>query len=280
MNRTLTFIMTCILTLALAACGGTTVAPTPTPAQNATAVPTIVETTPKPVATETVVPAPTIEEATPTSTITATPAVRGTAIPIPTETIVPTATTPVRGTPEPLPTEAPVDDSLGLAVPMTVELLKNSEYLIPSAYGTPVQLEEGVYEDRSDPNATLFVRLLEENIAYGDVDGDGLEDAVIPFATNTGGSGVFMDIIVVSGESGTVGQLASAFLGDRVVLNSITAAPGIVTVNMIVSGPNDPSCCPTLEVTVPFIYENGTLTPGEGIENGTVPLPTQEGAPQ
>lgn len=273
MKQTLSLLITCIFMLALAACGGTAATPTPDTEQPIT--PTA-ETTPETVATATTVPEPT---ATPAPTETAVPTetppdVRGTPVPAPTETVVPTPTPPVRGTPVPVATEAPVDDSLGLAVPMTTDLLKNSEYLIPSAYGDPVQLEDGVYEDRSDPNATLFVRLLEEHIAYGDVDGDGLEDAVVPFATNTGGSGTFVDIIVVSGKEGTVTQLADTFLGDRVILKTITAEVGLVTVNMITQGPTDPFCCPTLDITVPFTYEAGTLTAGPVVENGTVtPVP-------
>lgn len=273
MKRTLTLLITCLFLLTLVACGGT--APTPTPDTGEPINPTA-ETTPATVATATTAPEPTATPA-PTEPVVPTetpPDVRGTPVAGPTETIASTPTTPVRGTPEPLATEPPVDDSLGLAVPMTTDLLKNSEYLIPSAYGDPVPLENGVYEDRSDPNATLIVRLLEEYIAYGDVDGDGLEDAVVPFATNTGGSGTFIDIILVTGKEGTVTQLANTFLGDRVMLKTITADVGVVTVNMVTQGPNDPFCCPTLDVTVPFTYEAGTLTAGAVVENGTVtPVP-------
>lgn len=268
MNRIFTISVTILLTIGVVACTtGTT--PTPEPSQGGTAT---AVTTPETVATATATATavPTIAEPTlaaPTATIANTPSVRGTAIPAPTETAAPTPTTPIRGTPEPLPTQGYVDDSLGLAVPMTLDLLKNSEYLIPSAYGEAVQLEEGIYEDRTNPNATLFVQLLEENIAYGDVDGDGLEDAVVPFATNTGGSGVFIDIILVSGESGMVGQLAAAPLGDRVIISAISATTGTVTVNMITAGANDPACCPTLEITVLYTYADGILTAGEIIEN-------------
>jgi hypothetical protein len=266
MNRIL-ITLTVLLALLMTACGGTATPDNGGQNPEPTAV-----TTPEPVATETSV----VE---PTATVVNTNTPAPTETPVPTETIAPTETVPVRGTPEPLPTATVpvrgtpepiptyVDDSLGLAVPLTTDVLKNSVYLIPSAYGNPVQVEDGIYEDRTDPNATLFVRILEAFIAYGDVDGDGLEDAVVPFVTNTGGSGNFVDIILVSGKSGDVAQLASAFLGDRIAIQSITAELGTVTVNMITQGPNDPFCCPTLNVTVPFAYENGELIPGDIIEN-------------
>jgi hypothetical protein len=263
MDRTRHFIFAALVTLALAACGR---AATPTPDSGQAVNPTA-ESTPAPAATAAATePAaePTTAAIEATSTVlltiapepTGTTPVRGTPVPAePTET-----PDPVRGTPVPLPTDGPVDDDLGLAVPLTTELLKNSTYLPPSGYGDPIELVDGLYQDQSDPNMPLTVRLLEETIAYGDVDGDGIEDAVVPLATNTGGSGVFMDIVLMSGESGTAAQIASAYLGDRVIINEITAQLELVTVNMVIAGPNDPSCCPTQEVTVTYAYREGTLT--------------------
>lgn len=276
MNRIL-ILITVLLALLMTACGGAT---TPTPDTNEQTTQPTVATTPAPAATEVATAEPTSEpttaptipaEATEPAAPTETVPVRGTPEQLPTET------PPVRGTPEPLPTY--VDDSLGLAVPLSPDLLLNSVYDIPSAYGEPVQLIDGMYEDRSDPNATLSVRILEDFIAYGDVDGNGFEDAVVPFVTNTGGSGNFVDIILVSGKSGTVGQLAATFLGDRVALQSITAEMGTITVNMITQGPTDPFCCPTLNVTVTYTYEDGTLTESNYIENDTTLLPDTEGLP-
>lgn len=87
----------------------------------------------------------------------------------------------------------------------------------------------------------------------------GVEDAAVILASNTGGSGVFIDLAAVLDEEGEPRHVASAFLGDRPQINSVTIAEGVITVDLVTQGPEDPFCCPTLPLTVSFTLQEDAL---------------------
>jgi len=81
---------------------------------------------------------------------------------------------------------------------------------------------------------------------YGDLNEDGSLDAAAVMATDPGGSGTFYTLeAFLSQEDGLI-HSATYALGDRVGLQNITAEDGLVTVNMLTAGPDDPLCCPTV----------------------------------
>jgi hypothetical protein len=80
--------------------------------------------------------------------------------------------------------------------------------------------------------------------AFGDLNGDGASDAVVLLAENGGGSGVFISLLVMLNQGGLPYQAAAAELGDRVLINGAKIDSGRVELDMVVHGPNDPSCCP------------------------------------
>ena len=92
------------------------------------------------------------------------------------------------------------------------------------------------------------MRLVEAVSASGDLDGDGVADAVALLAANTGGSGTFEYAVAMLDRGGQPVQAGYELLGDRVIVNHITIANRQITVDMIASGPNDPLCCPTQHV--------------------------------
>lgn len=60
-----------------------------------------------------------------------------------------------------------------------------------------------------------------EQVALGDVDGDGKGDAVIVIGYNGGGSGYFVNLVAVLNKNGRPVQGASYDLGDRVIVKSL-----------------------------------------------------------
>jgi heat shock protein HslJ len=110
-------------------------------------------------------------------------------------------------------------------------------------------LENGEYREPAAPDsAEEIVVLLTDSVATGDLNGDGIPDAAVVLATNSGGSGVFIDLAVVVVEDGQPVNVAITPLGDRVQINSLTIQDGQIVVDMVVQGPDDPMCCPTQQV--------------------------------
>jgi len=143
----------------------------------------------------------------------------------------------------------------------TTEQLKNTTY--HAVLDEPVTLSDGVYEGSPHTNMSASrptVRLLESPIVSGDVTGNGLDEAVVMLATNTGASGVFFHLAVVRNQGGAPQHIGMIPLGDRVKVNSLEVVDGTIVVNLVEHGPGDPMCCPTLAVHREWKLQGGELT--------------------
>ncbi|MCA9994096.1 MAG: hypothetical protein KDE56_00030 [Anaerolineales bacterium] len=103
------------------------------------------------------------------------------------------------------------------------DTLSNMVYQVEQTQDGSARLGVGTY--REAPRTV--VRLLSPH-AYGDLTGDGVAEAVVVLGTNTGGSGFFMNLIVVAAVAGQPQQLASTYLGDGVQIDSIAVEDGII----------------------------------------------------
>ncbi len=171
-----------------------------------------------------------------------------------------TACVPIAVTEQP-PTLAPFSPTLPAAatvpapVPtptlpvLTPEVLKNMAYDLPVSQKT-VKLVDGKYQAASG-EAPLSVGMAEP-IAFGDLNGDNNDEAAVVLGENTGGTGTFQSLIVVTSQAGAPVQVAAFHLGDRVRIEAITIQDQRVTIDMIVHGPQDPLCCPTVPVSETF----------------------------
>lgn len=134
------------------------------------------------------------------------------------------------------------------AAELDVNQLKNSKYFIPSfenpSQGEWVQLKNGEF-NRRDPHNPLFVKIVD--IAVGYLSNNQSQDAAVIYGYNTGGSGFFVVVCAVINEKGKPKNIALADLEDRVKINSLRIQSGKIIIDMVVHGPNDPSCCPTVK---------------------------------
>jgi hypothetical protein len=126
---------------------------------------------------------------------------------------------------------------------LTLDLLKNGTYHTP-AYDRTVTLVNGSYSDGSGASA-FSVQMLGV-YAFGDLNGDGKADAAIILSENGGGSGEFESVVAVINQGGKPHQVSQAHLGDRVQIKSADISSGVIHLDMLVQGPNDPMCCPSL----------------------------------
>ncbi len=150
--------------------------------------------------------------------------------------MVPTLTNPAIATDTSV---APTPISGGL----TLDMLRNGTYHTP-AYDRTVSLVNGSYSDVSG-SGTFSVQML--NVyAIGDLNGDGKNDAAVILAENDGGSGVFESVVALVDQAGAPHQVSQAQLGDRVLVNSVDISSGVIHLDLVVQGPSDPLCCPSL----------------------------------
>ena len=126
---------------------------------------------------------------------------------------------------------------------LTLDMLRNGTYHTPF-FNRTVTLVNGSYSEGS--GATLFKVDMLAIYGFGDLDGNGKADAAIVLAENSGGSGTFESLIAVTNQSGAPHQAGQAQLGDRVLVNSIDISSGVIHLDMVVQGPADPLCCPSL----------------------------------
>jgi len=144
---------------------------------------------------------------------------------------------------------------------LSLEALKNATY--PSEWGESgaITLTDGGYE--GDPfvegGASRPIVILVEPVAFGDLDGDGVEDAAVILAANAGGSGTFISLEAVRNEGGEPVHVATYSLGDRARIESLAIEGGQIVLEMITHGPDDPLCCPTQLVRNVYALEGDTL---------------------
>ena len=144
---------------------------------------------------------------------------------------------------------------------LTVDDLRNGTYSSDASETGTVTLVDGHFEGDSTATGTgspLSVWIGDE-IGFGDLNGDGVDDAAVTLVTNTGGSGSFGQLVVVVNEGGEPSPNASASLGDRVIVEAIRIAELEIEIDLVVHGPSDPLCCPSMSVTRIYILEGSNL---------------------
>lgn len=166
------------------------------------------------------------------------------------------ACAPAPTTPPAVPTGTPfaaTATSQPAATVLTLDQLKNMSYqLLKSSAPRSVTLVNGNFTS-PDPAATDYANInLLDKAAFADLDGDGQADAAVVLAENYGGSGDFISLLAMMNRNGQPQQAAAFYVDDRAQINDLTAANGVITLDVTVHGPNDPQCCPTQHKVMTF----------------------------
>jgi hypothetical protein len=131
---------------------------------------------------------------------------------------------------------------------LTLTVLKNAKYRLNSVYkNEDAQLENGVYHRPGTSAQNNYIKI-DGPTAYGDLNGDGRGDAAVILRDWGGGTGVSVNLAVVIDQNGKPYNIATQALGDRVHILSSCVLSEVVTLNMLVPGPNEGFCCPTQQV--------------------------------
>jgi len=144
---------------------------------------------------------------------------------------------------------------------LTLDALRNATYLTELEESGTLTLTDGRYEGEPfvEGGATRLVVTLVEPVAFGDVDGDGVEDAAVALVADPGGSGSFTYLAAVIDQDGMGHNVATELLGDRVKIGALSIAGGEIVVDMVTHGPDDPMCCPTQRVVQRYALQGDAL---------------------
>ncbi len=166
--------------------------------------------------------------------------------------------------PMPAPSTAPLPNTATPAG-LTVSSLANMSYQLGDALsglgertGT-VKLVDGK-GSFGDWNAFLD----KEHVAFGDLNGDGIDDAAAVLTFEGPGSAAPQILVVVTNHSGKGESAAVKTLGDNAVVKSINISGGVITVNMLTVGPNDSMADPETPQTLTLKVQGSKFVPSDG----------------
>jgi hypothetical protein len=115
---------------------------------------------------------------------------------------------------------------------------KNATYIIE---GQPVTLRNGVAEMELAPgSASKLVTRYFGNEAFGDLNGDGVDDVAFLLTQTAGGTGTFYYAVVALKTAGGYHGTNGIFLGDRVAPQTTELRNGQIIVNYAERKPDDP----------------------------------------
>lgn len=110
------------------------------------------------------------------------------------------------------------------AAKITPNMVKNSEYYLQDI-DTRFKLVNGHYE--AGDEGVDFIKA-----AFGDLNNDGIKDAAVILAYSGGGSGYFFRLAAVINRNGHLYHIATASLGDRIIINSLQVKSGRIIIDM------------------------------------------------
>lgn len=178
--------------------------------------------------------------------------------------------TPEAGTVPATETGAEVTNATGQ---LSAEQLLNATYT--GIYDEPVTLTDGLYQGAplvEGGAARPTVVMAPGGTADGDLNGDGVWDAAVLLAENSGGSGVFTYVAAQLNQGGQPAPAGAVLLGDRVQVKAMVIGSQQVYVDYVTQGPDEPMCCGTLLVTSILELQDGALALVETMERGNVSL--------
>ena len=147
-----------------------------------------------------------------------------------------------------------------------VETLGNLTYsgLFPER---TISLTDGVAFYEEEGPGTPYVLLMDQIVATGDLDGNGVEDAAALLEDHSVGSGTFLFLAVVLDAATGPTPLTALMVGDRIQVKSLAVEDQQAVAELIAHGASDPACCPTWNVRKRYELQEGTL-----VESGSEEL--------
>jgi len=135
---------------------------------------------------------------------------------------------------------------------------RNATYTVD---GRQIPLHNGRHEAQISPgSAAKAVTAVFGEPAFGDLDGDGDEDAVLLLVHDPGGSGIFYYVSASINENGRYRGTEALLLGDRISPRRIGIQNGVVAVEYTDRRPDEPmAASPSIGKSKNLTLRNGRL---------------------
>ncbi len=156
--------------------------------------------------------------------------------------------------------EAPAASGTIQSAPFSATALMNATY--SGIYDEPVTLTEGLFEGQpfvaGDP-ARPTVHYGAGSERYGDLDGDGVPDAIVILIERGGGTGAFSYIAAQLNRDGQPVDAGAVRIEDRIGVKSAAIVGGQVMLEVIMQGPGDAACCGSHKTLKTYALQDGRL---------------------
>jgi heat shock protein HslJ len=174
----------------------------------------------------------------------------------------PTQAIPTQPAQTPTDALAPEATAAGVeASAIPVEALKNATY--SGIYDEPITLTDGLFEGEpfaeGDP-ARPTVAIIDGAELFGDLNGDGVDDAVIFLLERGGGSGAFTYVAAQLNQDGQPVDAGAVRIEDRIGVKSAAVVDGQIMLEIITQGPGDVACCGTHKAHKTYALQDGRLS--------------------
>ncbi len=167
-------------------------------------------------------------------------------------------TQPAQTPTDALAPEATAAEPEASAIP--VEALKNATF--SGIYDEPITLTDGLYEREpfaeGDP-ARPTVEYIDGAELTGDLNGDGVDDAVVFLLERGGGSGAFTYVAAQLNQDGQPVDAGAVRIEDRIGVKSAGVVDGQIVLEIITQGPGDVACCGTHKARKTYALQDSRL---------------------
>jgi hypothetical protein len=121
-----------------------------------------------------------------------------------------------------------------------------------------IKLSNGYYEigHIEDEGGMSFKDF--KKYGVGDLNKDGLDDAIVILASNYGGTGVDLSLHAIINKNGKLENISSIYL-DLADVKGISIKSGIIVLNGLTWKNGDGHCCPSQKVLKKYILMNNKL---------------------
>jgi hypothetical protein len=144
--------------------------------------------------------------------------------------------------------------------PTSAEALLNATYLSEWAEEGVVTLTEGEYRASAGPTPELVIAL--EEFTTGDLDGDGIEDAVAVLVEQPGGTKTYYRLHAILSDGREARDVSSRLLGNKVEVRALRIEDGVIEADLLGQGPGQfVTVPPSVPSTVEFVLTNRGLLP-------------------
>lgn len=170
--------------------------------------------------------------------------------------------------------------SMPAADTLAVDALQNATYGGIYEEG-PVTLTAGLYQGEpavAGAAARPTVEYIDGGERFGDLDGDGADDAAVVLVESSGGSGIFTYIAAQLNSAGQPVDAGAVWVGDRTQIKAAAIEHGQIILEIITQGPHDALCCPTLKLRKRYALQADQLVEVGSEELGQLAVDELNGA--